>query len=120
MRALPPSVFLSDDRAEAFWHPGTSDSGTREPSEQFYTDATRHSDLDLSLASFFPTGGEFIMSMHQYMPDQAILADSWTLFCPECAQKMRIIMAAPAQDRKETRTFECVSGHREWMTVALH
>ena len=22
--------------------------------------------------------------------------------------------------RKETRTFECVSGHREWMTVALH
>jgi hypothetical protein len=94
--------------------------GTREPSEQFYTDATRHSDLDFSLASFFPTGGEFIMSMHQYMPDQAVLADSWTLFCPECAQKMRIIMAAPAQDGKETRTFECVSGHREWMTVALH
>jgi hypothetical protein len=29
------------------------------------------------------------MSMHQYMPDQAVLADSWTLFCPECAQKMR-------------------------------
>jgi hypothetical protein len=29
-------------------------------------------------------------------------------------------MAAPAQDGKETRTFECVSGHREWMTVALH
>src|SRR3984893_13505669 len=89
-------------------------------SEQFYTDATRHSDLDLSLASFFPTGGEFIMSMHQYMPDQAVLVDSWTLFCPECAQKMRIIMAAPAQDGKETRTFEFVSGHREWMTVALH
>ena len=60
------------------------------------------------------------MSMHQYMPNQAVLADSWTLFCPECAQKMRIIMAAPAQDGKETRTFECVSGHREWMTVALH
>jgi hypothetical protein len=69
---------------------------------------------------YFPTGGEFIMSMHQYMPDQAVLADSWTLFCPECAQKMRIIMAAPAQDGKETRTFECISGHREWMTVALH
>ena len=59
------------------------------------------------------------MSMHQYMPDQAVLANSWTLFCPECAQKMRIIMAAPAQDGKETRTFECVSGHRERMTVAL-
>jgi hypothetical protein len=116
------SSFHSDDLAEAFWHPGTADLplGTREPSEQFYTDATRHSDLDLTLASFFPTGGEFIMSMHQYMPDQAVLADSWTLFCPECSQKMRIIMAAPAQDGKETRTFECVSGHREWMTVALH
>jgi hypothetical protein len=33
---------------------------------------------------------------------------------------MRIIMAAPVQDGKETRTFECISGHREWMTVALH
>ena len=41
------------------------------------------------------------MSMHQYMPDQAVLADSWTLFCPECAQKMRIIMAAPARDGKK-------------------
>jgi hypothetical protein len=60
------------------------------------------------------------MSMHQYMPDQAALADSWTLFCPEYAQKMRIIMVAPAQDGKETRTFECVYGHREWMIVALH
>ena len=59
------------------------------------------------------------MSMHQYMPDQAVLADSWTLFCPECAQKMRIIMAAPAQDGKETRTYECVYGHRERITVAF-
>jgi hypothetical protein len=59
------------------------------------------------------------MSVHQYMPDQAVLADSWTLFCPECAQKMGIIMAAPAPDGKETCTFECVSGHREWMTVVL-
>src|ERR1700730_12815509 len=121
MRALPLSVFHSDDRA-GFSGPLVPliCRGTRERSEQFYTDATRHSDLDLSLASFFPTGGVFIMSMHQYMPDQAVLADSWTLFCPECAQKMRIIMAAPSQDGKETRTFECVSGHREWMTVALH
>ena len=36
------------------------------------------------------------MSMHQYMPDQAVLADPWMLFCPECSQKMRIIMATPA------------------------
>jgi hypothetical protein len=53
------------------------------------------------------------------MPDQAIPADSWMLFCPECAQKMRIIMAAPAKDGKETRTYECVYGHRECMSVAL-
>ena len=60
------------------------------------------------------------MSMHYHTPNQALPAASWMLFCPECAQKMRIIMAAPTQDGKETRTFECVSGHREWMTVALH
>jgi hypothetical protein len=59
------------------------------------------------------------MSMHYHMPDQAIPADSWMLFCPECAQKMRIIMAAPAKDGKETRTYECVYGHRECMSVAL-
>jgi hypothetical protein len=60
------------------------------------------------------------MSMQQYKPDQAAPADSWTLFCPECAQKMRIIMAAPAKDGKETRTYECVYGRRERMTAALH
>jgi hypothetical protein len=59
------------------------------------------------------------MSMHQYMPDQAVLADSWTLFCPECAQKMRIIMATPALDGKATRTYECVYGHRERIIAAL-
>ena len=60
------------------------------------------------------------MSMHQYMPDQAVLADSWTLFCPECSQKMRIIMPIPAQGARETRTYECVSGHRESISVVLH
>ena len=59
------------------------------------------------------------MSMQQYMPEQAALADSWTLFCPECAQKMRIIMAEPAQDGMETRTYECVFGHRERITATL-
>jgi hypothetical protein len=59
------------------------------------------------------------MSMHQYMPDQAVLADSWTLFCPECAQKMRLIMATPAQNGRETRMYECAYGHREPITAAL-
>ncbi len=60
------------------------------------------------------------MSMHQYLPDKAVLADSWTLFCAECSQKMRIIMAAPAEDGKETRTYECACGHRERIDVAFH
>jgi lysyl-tRNA synthetase class I len=60
------------------------------------------------------------MSMHYHAANQAALADSWTLFCPECSQKMRIIMAAPTQNGRETRTYECVYGHREWMTVAIH
>jgi hypothetical protein len=59
------------------------------------------------------------MSMHQYMPDQAVLADSWTLFCPECSQKMRLIMATPALDEKATRTYECAYGHRERIIAAL-
>jgi hypothetical protein len=59
------------------------------------------------------------MSMQQYMPEQAAHADSWTLFCPECAQKMRIIMAEPAQDGMETRTYECVYGHRERISATL-
>ena len=46
------------------------------------------------------------MSMHQYMPDQAVLADSWTLFCPECSQKMRLIMATPALDESTVPFFE--------------
>ena len=59
------------------------------------------------------------MSMHQYMPDQAVLADSCTLFCPECSQKMRIMMATPAQEGRETRTYECAYGHRESITLDL-
>jgi lysyl-tRNA synthetase class I len=59
------------------------------------------------------------MSIHQHMPHPFVLAESWMMFCPECSQKMRIIMAAPAQNGRETRTYECVYGHREWMSVAL-
>ena len=59
------------------------------------------------------------MSMQHHKPDQAVLADSWTLFCPECSQKMRIIMAAPTYDGRETRTYECAYGHRERIIAAL-
>jgi hypothetical protein len=60
------------------------------------------------------------MSMQQRLPDRAVLVDPRTLFCPECLQKMRIIMATPAQDGRETRTYECVYGHRERINVGLH
>ncbi len=39
---------------------------------------------------------------------------------PECSQKMRIIMATPSHGGKEIRTYECVYGHRECMSVTLH
>jgi hypothetical protein len=60
------------------------------------------------------------MSMHYRMPGQVVPAATWMLFCPDCSQKMTIVMAAPAQNGRETRTYECVYGHRESMTVALH
>ena len=59
------------------------------------------------------------MSMHYHLPDQPALADSWTLFCPECLQKMRIMMATPAQEGTEIRTYECAYGHRERMTMSV-
>ena len=58
------------------------------------------------------------MSMHQYMPVHVVPADPWMLFCPDCSQKMRIIMALPSDDGKETRTYECAYGHRESIDVS--
>jgi hypothetical protein len=59
------------------------------------------------------------MSMHYHAPDQAVLADPGMLFCPECSQKMRLIMATPALDGRATRTYECTYGHRERITATL-
>ena len=60
------------------------------------------------------------MSMQHRLPDQVVRADPWTLFCAECSQKMRVIMATPAQEGRETRTYECVCGHSERINVVLH
>jgi len=60
------------------------------------------------------------MSMQHRFPDQVVRADPWTLFCPECAQTMRIKMAITAQNGTETRTYECACGHSERINVALH
>ncbi len=60
------------------------------------------------------------MSIHYHTPGRVVPAASWTLFCPECSQKMRLIMATPALDGKATRTYECVYGHRERISAGLH
>jgi hypothetical protein len=67
-------------------------------SEQFYTDAIGH-----RIYSLFLRKG-IIMSMQHHKPDQAVLADSWTLLCPQCSQKMRIIMAAPTHGGRRAPT----------------
>ena len=43
------------------------------------------------------------MSIQHRVPDQAVIADYGALFCPECSQKMRIIMATPSQGGREIR-----------------
>jgi len=60
------------------------------------------------------------MSMQYRLPDQVVRVDPWTLFCAECSQKMRIMMATPAQHGRETRTYECSCGHSERINVAIH
>ena len=66
-------------------------------------------------------GREIIMSMQHRLPDQVVRADPWTLFCAECSQKMRVVRATPAQEGRETRTYECVCGHSERINAwSLH
>jgi lysyl-tRNA synthetase class I len=60
------------------------------------------------------------MSMQHRVPDQVVHADPWTLFCAKCSQKMRIMMATPAQEGRETRNYECACGHSERINLALH
>ena len=55
----------------------------------------------------------------QRLPEM-IHADPWTLFCAECSQKMKVMTATPAQEGRETRTYECVCGHSERINVAIH
>ena len=65
-------------------------------------------------------GREIIMSMQHRLPDQVVRADPWTLFCAECSQKIEVVRATPAQEGRETRTYECVCGHSERINVVLH
>jgi lysyl-tRNA synthetase class I len=60
------------------------------------------------------------MSLQHRLPDQVVHGDPLTLFCAECLQKMRIRMAVPAQDGRETLTYQCACGHSERINVAIH
>jgi hypothetical protein len=51
-----------------------------------------------------------LMSLQHCLPDQAVRANSRTLFCPQCSQQMRIAMGTPAQEDNETFTYECACG----------
>ena len=59
------------------------------------------------------------MSMQHRLAPQIVDPDPWTLFCADCAQKMKIMMATPAQVGRETRTYECACGHSEMINIAL-
>ena len=59
------------------------------------------------------------MSMQHRVADQFVRTDPWKLFCAECSQKMRIMMATPAQEGREIRNYECACGHSETINLAL-
>ena len=58
------------------------------------------------------------MSIQHHLQDQGV--DARTLSCAKCSQKMRIMRATPAQEGRETRTYECVCGHSDRINVAIH
>jgi hypothetical protein len=60
------------------------------------------------------------MSMQHLWPDQVIRPDAWIPpFCTGCAQKMRIMMATPGQEGRETRTYECACGRSERINASV-
>jgi len=59
------------------------------------------------------------MSVQHRLSDQIVRADPWILFCAECSQKMRITLATPAQQGRETRIYRCDCGHSEGINLAL-
>jgi len=60
------------------------------------------------------------MSLQHRSLEPVVHGDPLTLFCAECSQKMRIRMAAPVQDGRETLTYQCACGHSERVNVAIH
>lgn len=60
------------------------------------------------------------MSMRLRSANQAALAPPWMLSCTKCGRPMRIRLAAPAEDGRENRVFECTCGRVDSVNVVLH
>ena len=58
------------------------------------------------------------MSMHYHMPEQAIPADFWMYFSRVFAENENH-HGGTREGWEGDRTYECVYGHRECMSVAL-
>ena len=59
------------------------------------------------------------MSLQHRLPDHVVPADPWILFCVECARKMRIMTASPAEKGRKSRVYRCACGHSERIDLAL-
>jgi RNA polymerase sigma-70 factor (ECF subfamily) len=59
------------------------------------------------------------MSLQNRLPDHVVRTDPWTLFCVDCARRMRIVTASPAEKGRETRIYKCACGHSERIDLAL-
>jgi RNA polymerase sigma-70 factor, ECF subfamily len=66
-----------------------------------------------------PAGKETVMSMQHRLPDHAIPADTWTLFCAECSLTMRMVIARPNENGREIRTYGCTCGHSERINLPV-
>ena len=60
------------------------------------------------------------MPMKNLLRGHVDRADPWMLFCAKCSQKMKMTRSTPAQEGRETRTYECACGHSERINLALH
>lgn len=59
------------------------------------------------------------MSMQHRLPGEEASPERWVLYCTECAKKMCVLKAIPAQEGRQTRTYACACGHSEILNVPI-
>jgi hypothetical protein len=57
------------------------------------------------------------MSNPHRLPDR--FTEAWPLYCTECLRKMKVTLATPGKDGRETRTYACTCGRSEDIDVAI-